>query len=217
MRDESERDFLTEAELRERINAFRAGPQTLEFAADCGLLALAVSTRFGGLYANQELRYKAYYGAYGDLSDIASDLWSHFSVCDAVTELGSPSQHDFFLPQLAAGKRIGYRDLKNSLRVKLTLSAKTCIVRGQANMWKDLPNALYLINCFIPDSGTSSTNWLMLTPSEIRNAQHTRRGDVMFAFDSDVYPVTNFLGIMSNLPSTEKWEAIRWRTDQSVF
>ena len=55
-----EANFLREGDLRERMVVFAASNGSLDIAADLGLLAFNVPTRFGGLFVDRDTRSRVY-------------------------------------------------------------------------------------------------------------------------------------------------------------
>src|SRR5215475_9897719 len=91
--------FLSERELRDRVDDFHTGPQTLERAADSGLLGLIEPPAFGG-FGLSCMRLRFARESLGT-TPVMSDLTDHWSICGIIMEKGTYSQFDFFLPQLA--------------------------------------------------------------------------------------------------------------------
>src|SRR5581483_4490383 len=110
--------LLSEYELRDRVDVFTTGALTIDHAADCGLFALPIPPGFGGFGMPNKALWsvvhvlsapvmRSTWQYVRDRLWVAHVLRLHWHVCAGIVEYGTYAQYDFFLPQLAAGKRIG--------------------------------------------------------------------------------------------------------------
>lgn len=98
--------FLKEVGLRKRLDCFRAGPETIEHAAACGLFAVAAPPEFGGIPNVSGNVWSSVYAAVKD-RQISRALNMHYIACNRLAGYGSPQQHAAIFPALASGKQIG--------------------------------------------------------------------------------------------------------------
>jgi len=216
-----EANCLSEDDLRERMTAFATSNGSLDAAADLGLFALNVPTRFGGLFIDWHMRGEVYRSLRPLLShELLYAVGSHQHVCDEIYKRGTFTQHDFYLPQLAAGKRIGIHAwLVMDTPWQSSLSTKECdggflmtgntVARGPVStnalvkftaMLNGQVRTFIVEGAALPQGRKVKRGWTLYELRRHFIAQHTLLGGLM--------PVVQ--------PSTEKWEAIRWRTDQSA-
>ncbi len=217
MHIENESDYLSDADLQGRVNALRGGPITLERAADCGLLALAVPVRYGGLPISHERRAAFHDRLYRlpDLFPVRAQLLAHLAVCRYVLDFGTPAQYDSFLPQLAAGKRVGL--LTKTPVSAERVNAETYRLSGRTTPLTNLPAAaLVLVRATVRgEIGTGGETPLFLLPHELV------RPDLMAAHDSYHLLFAGKrvgrelrLGDTGTASGTAAWEATRWNRDR---
>lgn len=214
MRTETEQDFLTGVELQARIDAFREGSHTLERASDCGFLAVTTPTRFGGLGVNR-IYWDAVWRNIGSIDKkLGWQIHSHLQVCNIINITGTPAQHDLFLPQLAAGKRIGI----NATRAKelyTAIEGNVCYITGWSVSHVPISDNILLLMY-----GWSGTQRYYITvPSTLLSSvRRSGRGHYVWSITGGIVPLEAvlFSPRQDQVLTNEKWEAIRWRTDQSV-
>jgi alkylation response protein AidB-like acyl-CoA dehydrogenase len=218
--------FLSEDELRERAEAFRSGPATIEHAADCGFFGLTVPPIFGGFGMPTEqqwliLNHLATSGPkiISQLSQeeidrllISMRLRIHWGVCSEVVQHGTYAQYDFFLPQLAAAKRIGMLTKymgPQSLPVTaertdngfalhgdvLTMSVVTDETMIKIPAWLDGLRRTFLVSVSEMPAGAPAQHQMFYS-----------------LHDWSVPPSTLLGGEDQSPPDTEKWRAIRWNS-----
>ncbi len=222
MNTQQERSFLSKIELRERLIAFAHSDGSLDSAADLGLLALYIPPRFGGLFVRVErlnqILQSLYWLRTGEKLRIPQ---LHGRVCSQILSYGTFAQYDLYLPRLAAGKRIGILAYLNymSTSVNPSLNAIECddgfsltgntVARGSVDnrsfvsltaMLEGQARSFIVEGAALPQGRKVKRGWTLYELRRHFIAQHTLLGGLM--------PVVQ--------PSTEKWEAIRWRTDQSA-
>ena len=105
-RELARQPYLTLEARQACIRRFEEGDRTLSRTANCGLLAFGIPAAYGG-YNIPERWGTCMYGLAWIESEIYTQIASHHCVCLMIDILGTPAHYDFFLPQLAAGKRIG--------------------------------------------------------------------------------------------------------------
>lgn len=212
-----EANFFSEGDLRERMVVFTASNGSLDIAADLGLLALSVPTRFGGLFVDRDTRGLVNRLLTNELLYIIS---SHQLVCDEIYMHGTYAQYDVHLPRLAAGKRIGIRaSLVMDPSLQSSLCAEKCedgflftgntVARGSVNDCSLVSMTAMLerrVRSFIVEG------------SLLPKGHKVKRGWILYELRQHFIGQNTLLGglLPSAPPSNEKWEAIRWRTDQSV-
>ena len=215
----TEPDYLTSTEIQGRVEAFYTGPYTMQHAADCGLLALAVPTRFGGLYVNRLMQMslfgnKMQHDSPRDFLRQVWDIRSHFDVCYEILIKGSPTQHDFYLPQLAAGKWIGVDVPQLSRMLRVRKEGNMVVLSGSGvRLWERPYSCLIVIRA----KWEREQHLFVIPSSAISGYRRSSHGRHYWWIDR--YTVRSE-AMLSNLatiaPNTEKWEATRWNTDRSA-
>lgn len=210
-------EYLTWDDLQERVARFLAGPHTIDFAADYGLLALAVEARFGGFLIDMNARIHLLYRRYGQT---LYPIWVHNRVCDVIYKHGTTAQYDLYLPQLAAGKRLGAwtysrYDSHNHSTIRADRHSEGFSFRGDTVVNTRLnARTLVLIAALLEGQIRE-----FIVNGDTLSEQHvSNRGRVLIQLRGYVAPRSSLLGLLepSEIPTEEKWEAIRWRTDRSA-
>jgi len=214
MRTETEQDFPTGVELQARIVAFCEGSHTLERASDCGFLAVMTPTRFGGLGVNHKY-WDAVRRKIGTVDEKLSwRIHSHLQVCNMINITGTPAQHDLFLPQLAAGKRIGV-NATSAKELYTAIEGNVCYITGWSVSHLPISD-----NTILLMDGWSGTQRYYITVSStlLSSVRRSGRGHYVWSITGGIVPLEAvlFLPRQDQVLSNEEWEAIRWRTDQSV-
>lgn len=209
-----EKDYLSDADLQERVNAFRTGPRTLERAADGGLLALAVPVRFGGLPISRARReaFHALLYRLPELAAVRAQILAHLAVCQYVLDAGTPTQYDQFLPQLAAGKRVGLLT-KTPVTAATIPGADTYRLSGRTTPLTNLPAAaLVLVRAALD----GETRLFLLHQDLVRPDWNTAHDSYHFVFAGKRVPRDTLLGGDGTTQNAAQWEATRWRSDRSA-
>jgi len=215
MRYDTEPDFLTQAELSERLDAFRAGPQTIESVMTGGLLALQVHPRFGGLFVNDRRRHEVFKYLKEISKPVNRRVYSHWQVCRICWQWGTPAQHDFYLPQLAASKRIGV-NANRAKELYTAIDGDACYVTGWGVQAVPIPdNAILLMEGW---SSYEQRYYIAVPATALSSIRKSGRGNYVWSITKGIVPLhaVFFWQGGEPQPSTEKWEAIRWKTDQSA-
>lgn len=109
MSGESPGHFFDEEDVRERVDRYLAGPHTLDHAAICGLLALAVPSEFGGAEKEENILIRNLYPRSKTRKtwELFNPVWTHLRTCQVIMKYGTLAERGKYLPQLAAGERYG--------------------------------------------------------------------------------------------------------------
>lgn len=220
MSDTQQFDLLTDEELQKRIAMFRSNPFSLEHTADCGLFALPVSPIFGGFSASTRLRYAVYDALqtfHYDERSVAGIIFSTWAVCDIIAQQGTYAQYDYYLPQLASGKRTGLSTRYFGTK-GVTLHADHIesgySLRGDTLTTGPVLDLSLLHLTAVLDGRVRS---FIISATVLPAGTRTSYGRVFFKLRGLFVPSNALLGGQDQTPqSNEKWRAFRWKTDQSA-
>jgi hypothetical protein len=208
-------DSLVDDDLWQRCERFLAGDRTLEHAADCGLLAFAVPEVFGGFGIPTEIRERLLLMLAA--RPLVVNLREHWAVCDAIIQHGTYAQYDLFLPQLAAGKRIGVLAHPVDAMSGGSISYATKNDDG-FQLWakiliRTLSEAASLVyfRCSLDGAMRSFIADRTLLP----RGRMGKAGMARVRLRECLVPLSALLGEGHHHPDLEAWRAIRWNSAPS--
>jgi alkylation response protein AidB-like acyl-CoA dehydrogenase len=181
---------------------------TMAHAADCGLLAIAVSPVFGGLWLQSNMWDEVYRVISYRNREFRMKITKHHAVCTLVRHYGNYSQYDLFLPQLAAGKRIG--GALQSINMKATRHDNDIVLNGSAFTPTEVQSpGLLFFRALMKDAACP-----MIAPLESASRiGRTNRGQVKYTFVNTRIPSYYVLDREAEPQrDTSLWEALRWNT-----
>jgi alkylation response protein AidB-like acyl-CoA dehydrogenase len=180
-------DTYTRAEVEGRVVMLLSGTCTPARAAELGLLGLAVPIEYGGSAMSRDLQGMAWGRVFERNHLIGQTLRAHYQVCRCISEWGTLSQRNNYLPNLANGQRIGLV-LPDSLHVSKD--------DDRYILWGDATSTgMYTESGLVLLRGSQHAfgGWLIVLVEMLPHSRKTKRGKMNFHVKNCRVPASCFL------------------------